>query len=65
MKHHVERTSPKGGPFIGTCRLCGMTGLAASAAREDCENVRGFSVEEALIETIEGPPAKGGERHGL
>jgi hypothetical protein len=41
-------------PFIGTCRLCGMTGLKASAALEDCENVRGLSVEEALIETIMG-----------
>ena len=56
MKHHVERTSPKGPgmPFIGTCRLCGMTGLKASAALEDCENVRGLSVEDALIETIAG-----------
>lgn len=56
MKHHVERTSPKGPgmPFIGTCRLCGMTGLKASAALEDCENVRGLSAEEAFIETIKG-----------
>jgi len=43
-------------PFIGTCRLCGMTGLKASAALEDCENVRGLSVEEAMIETIMGEP---------
>jgi hypothetical protein len=57
MKHHVERTSPKGPgmPFIGTCRLCGMTGLKASAALEDCENVRGLSSEGALIETISPP----------
>lgn len=56
MKHHVERTSPKGPgmPFIGTCRLCGMTGLKAAAALDDCENVRGLSVEEAMIETITG-----------
>lgn len=40
--------------FIGTCRLCGKTGLKASAALEDCENVRGLSTEEALIETIMG-----------
>lgn len=57
MKHHVERTSPKGPgmSFIGTCRLCGMIGLKASAALEECENVRGLSVEEALVETIVGP----------
>lgn len=56
MKHHVERTSPKGPgqPFIGTCRLCGMKGLKASAALEDCENVRGLTAEEALVETILG-----------
>jgi hypothetical protein len=59
MKHHVERTSPKGYgmQFIGTCRLCGKSGLNASAALEDCENVRGLSAEEAMIETIMGPDA--------
>jgi hypothetical protein len=56
MKHHVERTSPKGPgqPFIGICRLCGVTGLKASAALEDCENVRELSVEQAMVETILG-----------
>lgn len=58
MKHAIERTSPKGPgqPFIGTCRLCGLTGLKASAALEDCENVRGLSQEDALIEVITGEP---------
>jgi hypothetical protein len=56
MKHHVERTSPKGMPFIGTCRLCGKPGLKASVALEDCENVRGLSIDEAMIETITGTP---------
>jgi hypothetical protein len=56
MKHHVERTSPKGPgmPFIGVCRLCGKAGLKASAALEDCENVRGLSAEQAMVEIIEG-----------
>ena len=45
-------------PFIGTCRLCGKTGLLASAALEDCENVRGLSTEDALVETIIGPPCQ-------
>lgn len=62
MKHHVERTSPKGPgtTFIGTCRLCGKPNLPASAAREDCENVRGLTAEEALIETITGGPLSNG-----
>jgi len=56
MKHHVERTSAKGPgmPFIGTCRLCGKPNLKIEAALEDCENVRGLTVEEALVETILG-----------
>jgi len=54
MQHHVERTSPKGQAFIGTCRLCGKPNLKASAALEDCENVRGLTVDEALIEVITG-----------
>lgn len=64
MKHHVERTSPKGPgqDFIGTCRLCSKTGLKASAALEDCENVRGLSAEEALVETIMGGPVSNGNR---
>lgn len=61
MKHHVERTSPKGPgmAFIGTCRLCGKPNLPASAALEDCENVRGLSVEQAFIETITGSASAG------
>lgn len=52
--HVVERTSPKGPgqKFIGTCRLCGMRDLPASAALELCENWRGLSKDKALIETI-------------
>jgi hypothetical protein len=64
MKHHVERTSPKGPgtTFIGTCRLCGKPNLPASAALEDCENVRGLTAEEALVETILGQPVTSGVR---
>jgi hypothetical protein len=55
MKHSLERTSPKGQAFIGTCVLCGAPNLALSAAQEDCSNVRGLTDEQALIEAIEGP----------
>jgi hypothetical protein len=34
-----------------------MAGLKASAALEDCENVRGLTVEEAMVETILGDPS--------
>jgi len=55
--HAVERTSPKGvgQDFVGTCALCGKPGLTFADMREPCENVRGLSQEEALIEAIEGP----------
>lgn len=56
MQHHIERTSPKGQPFVGTCRLCGKSGLRMSAALEDCENVRGLSKADALVETLTGTP---------
>lgn len=52
MKHQLERTSPKGQYFIGTCTLCGKGNLTMSAVHEDCENVRGLTKEEALIEMI-------------
>jgi hypothetical protein len=53
--HALERTSPKGGPFIGRCTKCGMTGLRISAVQEPCENLRGISEDDALIGAIEGP----------
>lgn len=56
--HAIERTSPKGTPFVGTCRLCGIPNLPAEAARLECENPRGLTNDESLIETIVG------ERHG-
>jgi len=64
MKHHIERTSPKGPgqTFIGTCRLCGKAGLKASAALEDCENVRGLTAEEAMVESIVGNQQRAGEQ---
>jgi hypothetical protein len=59
MTHHViERTSPKGQDFIGTCRLCGIRGLKMSAVHEDCENVRGLTPEQALLEAIHGQEVK-------
>jgi hypothetical protein len=58
MRHHaIIRTSAKGPgqPFIGTCSLCGASGLPSSAALEYCENVRNLTDDEALAEVIAGP----------
>lgn len=52
--HAIERTSPKGQNFIGTCRLCGTPNLPMSAVHEECPNQRGLTQDEALIETITG-----------
>ena len=51
--HAIERTSPKGTPFIGTCSLCGKTGLRIADISEPCENVRGLSQDDALIEALD------------
>lgn len=54
--HAIERTSPKGEgqKFVGTCRLCGRAGLTSADMKEPCENVRGLTEDEALIEAIRG-----------
>jgi hypothetical protein len=54
MKHSLERTSPKGPgqKFIGYCRLCGQQNLPGSAVFEDCENPRGLTADEAVIDAI-------------
>lgn len=52
MKHSLRRTSPKGQDFVGVCTLCGLENLPMNAVTEDCENVRGLTQEEALIEAV-------------
>jgi len=53
--HSLERTSPKGTPFRGRCRLCDAEDLPANAALEPCPNPRRVSEDQALIDAIEGP----------
>ncbi len=55
----INRTSPKGQPFVGTCAACGKTGLTFANMKDECENQRGLTQEQALLEAIE-PPAAGG-----
>jgi hypothetical protein len=54
QSHAIERTSPKGGPFVGTCRLCGTPNLTFASMVEECPNQRGLTQDQALIETITG-----------
>ena len=54
-KHSLRRTSPKGQKFVGTCVLCGRSGLTIADMNNECANVRGLTTDDALIEAIEGP----------
>lgn len=51
--HSLRRTSPKGEPFIGRCVHCGTENLPMSAVFDPCENPRGVTEDQALIEAIE------------
>ena len=57
--HSLERTSPKGGPFVGRCVLCGQEGLRSGGALLPCPNTRSVSDAQALIDAINGPPMPG------
>ena len=51
-QHSLRRTNPKGRPFVGVCVLCGVEGLTFDDMEQECENVRGLTSDEALIETL-------------
>ena len=55
MKHPlVNRTSPKGTPFIGTCAACGKSGITFQMLPSDeCDNVRGMTQEQAILEAVQ------------
>ena len=38
MQHTLQRTSPKGGKFVGRCSNCGLTGLTIANMNDECEN---------------------------
>ena len=60
--HCLERTSPKGGPFIGTCRMCGKPGLTSAQANEWCANPNSTTEADALIKAIIGDVPETGEQ---
>ncbi len=51
----VNRTSPKGTPFIGTCAACGKAGLTFGEFNTECENPRQMNQEQALLEALNEP----------
>lgn len=52
--HSLERTSPKGGPFIGRCVKCGKTDLPGAAVFEECPNPSGRTATQDVINAIKG-----------
>lgn len=50
--HALNRTSPKGTPFLGTCMKCGRTNLPPSAVNEECDNPAGMTQEAALLSVL-------------
>ena len=51
----VNRTSPKGQPFLGTCAACGKQNLTFDdLPKDECENVRGMTREQAIVEAVRG-----------
>lgn len=58
MRHPlINRTSPYGEPFLGTCAACDKAGLRIDDDSE-CENVRGMTDEQALIEALIDEPRR-------
>ncbi|MHC4648246.1 MAG: hypothetical protein ACYTBJ_22530 [Planctomycetota bacterium] len=55
MKHALERTSPFGGPFVGTCILCGKEGVTLKGSTEQCPNPDKVPEDTALLLAIQGP----------
>lgn len=50
--HALNRTSPKGGPFIGTCFKCGTENLPAEAVAWPCVNPANLTPDEAVVIAI-------------
>jgi hypothetical protein len=47
--HALARTSPKGGPFFGTCMKCGQTDLPITATGKPCVNPANLTPDETLL----------------
>lgn len=58
MSHSLERTSPKGGPFIGTCTKCGQKNLTFKQLHDECVNPANITDAEALSLALRGHNGK-------
>jgi hypothetical protein len=54
MSHSLNRTSPKGGPFLGTCVKCGIGNIPLSKLHTHCPNPANITNNESLILIIKG-----------
>jgi hypothetical protein len=52
MTHGLERTSPKGGPFLGRCIYCGQENLPMKAALQPCDKAP--SQDQQVLDAIKG-----------
>ena len=50
--HSIERTNPKGEPFIGICVLCNEPNLSFEDVIKDCPNPKKVTKNEAIINAI-------------
>jgi hypothetical protein len=48
----VNRTSPKGQEFVGTCAACGTKGLTFETMNDECPNQRGMTRDQAILEAV-------------
>lgn len=54
QQHALNRTSPKGQDFIGTCINCGKENLTIDDQwSEECENVVGRTNDETLLAVLD------------
>lgn len=51
MTHGLERTSPKGGPFVGRCVYCSKENLSMKAVSESCDQAP--SQNQQILDAIE------------
>lgn len=53
--HLLDRTSPKGTPFLGKCRYCGAGGLKMVDAQQHCPSAPDGN--QGTIDALEPPSA--------
>lgn len=52
-QHSINRTSPKGEAFVGTCMKCGKAGLTLKDMQGECDNPSRMTQGEALLSALD------------